>query len=221
MKICPGLSVASALLVIVLVPAETIADVFAPDGKLDDFCTEVQRILAATGIPSTNTVFTDMGEFRASKPSVNPLMTYQYVTYHNDQAKMISCKVKAADHLVAEYGAEAAGPQGMCRDITLIIHGRVMDGLEQINPALADPARAVVIDPDEPFLTGGSWLSEFPLSYRGDDGAIHINTQSLQINWDDWRFWIMPNRLRGHTYCHLIAPAHMAALISGDAQPDE
>ncbi len=88
-------------------------------------------------------------------------------------------------------------------------------------PSRADAARAIVIDPDEPFLTGGSWLSEFPLSYRGDDGAIHVNTQSLQINWEDWRFWIMPNRLRGHTYCHLIAPAHMAALIRGDAQPDE
>lgn len=197
------------------------ADVFAPDGELTDFCSGVQRVLAGTVIPSINTVFTDEGEFRASKPSVDPLKTYQHVTYQQDRPKMISCKVKAADHLVAQYGSKAAGPQRPCRDITVMIHDRVIDYFERTDPRQTDAARAIVIDPDEPFLTGGSWLSEFPLSYRGDDGAIHINTQSLQIDWQDWRFWIMPNRLRGHTYCHLIAPAHLVALISGDAQLDE
>ncbi|MFQ5636073.1 MAG: hypothetical protein ACE5G3_12190, partial [Gammaproteobacteria bacterium] len=142
----------------------------------------------------------------------------QYVTYDEARRpKMISCKVKSADHLVAEYGEGAAGPQGTCRDISERIVEMLIERLEIEDPSLANVARAqVVVEPDEPFVTGASWLSEFPLTFRGDDGRLHVNTQSLQVDWEDWRWYILPDRFRGQTYCHLIAPEHLEALLRSD-----
>ena len=46
-----------------------------------DFCLSVQRFMANTAVEATNTVFTDMPEYRHSKPSPKPLLIYQVVTW--------------------------------------------------------------------------------------------------------------------------------------------
>jgi hypothetical protein len=169
------------------------------DVKRDTFCTEVQNILAKTSVPSINEVFDDYAEFRHSKPSPDPLMTYQYVHHSGDMPRMVSCKVKAADHIRAVYGESAAGEQGLCREVTVLIHAQVVAELEAAGDPAVALARTMVIEPDEPFEMGSQYLAEFPLSFQGSDDKLHINTQSLQVNWDDRKFWIMPYRLRGQT----------------------
>ena len=192
-----------------------------PDATDDTFCTAVQEILAGTTVPSELTVYPDIASFRQSKPTPRPLTTSQVVTLDEQgRPKMVSCKVKSADHIRAEYGEDAAGPQRYCREITVMVHAEVVAKLEAEEPELAATVRGYVIEPDEPYTTGRMYLSDFPLAFADGDGNLHINTQSLQVNWDDWHYWIMPNVLRGQTYCHLITPEHLEALARGEAQPD-
>ncbi len=192
-----------------------------PGTTNDTFCTAVQEILAGTTVPSELTVYPDMASFRQSKPTPRPLTNSQFVTLDDQgRPKMISCKVKSADHIRSEYGDDAAGDQRYCREITVMVHAEVVARLEADEPELAATVRGYIIEPDEPQPTGAMYLSPFPLAFADGDSNLHINTQSLQVDWDDWRSWIMPNVLRGQTYCHLITPEHLEALARGQAQPD-
>ena len=68
-------------------------------------------------VPAISVVFTDFDEFVKSKPRPRPLETDQYV-WHEDAArtrpKMISCKMKTTDHIIAEYGPGASGGNVSC-----------------------------------------------------------------------------------------------------------
>ncbi len=192
-----------------------------PDTTTDTFCTAVQEILAGTTVASELTIYPDIASFRQSKPTPRPLTNSQFVTLDEQgRSKMVSCKVKSADHIRSEYGADAAGPQRYCREITVMVHAEVVAKLEADEPELAATVRGYIIEPDEPQPTGAMYLSDFPLAFADGDGNLHINTQSLQVNWDDWHFWIMPNVLRGQTYCHIITPEYLEALGRGQVQPD-
>jgi hypothetical protein len=161
-----------------------------------------------------------MADYRHSKPSPDPLMIYQVVTYNGKMPIAVSCKVKTSDHIRATYGESAAGEQRYCPDITAMVKDQAIAELEQ--EAAADAvakARAIVIDQNEPYVTGQSYLSTFELSYVGSDGKIHLNTPSLQTNWEDWLLWIMPNKVRGQTYCHLATVPYIKALAKGSIKP--
>ena len=193
-----------------------------PATTTDTFCADVQKILADTEIESDLTVYSDIAPYRKSKLTARPLTNSQFVTLDDRlRPKMVSCKVKAADHIREEYGEDVAGAQRPCRDITLMIQGSVARKLESEGPLLAATVRSYVIEPDEPFTTGSAYLTPFPLTFQGAEGELHINTQSLQIDWLDYKWILMPYILRGQTYCHLITPEHMEALARGEAQPDD
>jgi len=212
----------SILAAMMLIGCATITSAATlPDTTTDTFCAAVQEILAETNIPSELTVYSNMAAFRQSKPTPRPLTISQVVTLDKQsRPKMVSCKVKSADHIRAEYGKAAAGKQRYCREITVMVRAKVMAKLEAEDPGLAAAVRGYVIEPDEPYTTGRMYLSPFPLAFEDNDGNLHINTQSLQVDWDNWRFYIMPNVLRGQTYCHLITPEYLEALARDQAQPD-
>jgi len=197
---------------------------FAQDSKLPDptspdFCIAVQYILADTKIEPTNEIFDNMPDYRHSKPAPNPLMIYQVVTYDEVGPIVVSCKVKTADHIRAEYGEDAAGEQRYCPEITRMVQAQAAEELRQWNPDAAAVAESFVIDETEPYMMGSSYLSDFQSSYLGEDGLIHFTSPGLQTNWDDWLIWIMPNRVRGQTYCHLPTVAYMKRLATGTAEP--
>ena len=193
-----------------------------PDTTTDTFCGAVQKILAGTELDSEVILYTDIAAYRKSKLLAPPLVNSQYVWPDDSgRPKMVSCKVKSADHIRDEWGEAAGGEQRPCRDITLLVQDGVADKLEAENPALAATVRSYVIEPDEPFNTGRAYLTPFPLAFEGADGKLHIHTQSLQIDWLDYKWIVMPYVLRGQTYCHIITPEHMEALARGDAQPDD
>ena len=139
-----------------------------PATTTDTFCADVQKILTGTDLESDLTVYEDIAAYRKSKLTLPPLAGSQYVWLdERNRPKMVSCKIKTADHLRDEYGEDAAGEQRPCRDITLMVQDRVAAKLEAEDPSLAATVRDYVIEPDVPFTTGRAYLTPFPLTYPG------------------------------------------------------
>ena len=191
-----------------------------PEPDSAEFCQVVQQILANTTVVSNNTVFEDMPEYRHSKPAPDPLMTYQVVTYAGQRPIMVSCKIKGAAHIRAAFGQDAAGEQQYCPTVARLIKAEAVAELKQANlPDAAASAEAFVIDENEPFMTGKDYLSDFELSYVGDDDAIHINSPGLFHDYDSWTTWILPEKFEGQTYCHLATVEYMKAVATGEMEP--
>ena len=192
-----------------------------PEPTSPEFCQAVQRILASTAMAGQNEIFTDMPAYRASKPMVTPLTHYQVVTYRGQLPIMVSCKVKTAAHLRAEYGEDAAGEQYFCPEITRRVRDQAVAELRGENPEAAARVSAFVVDDNEPYLTGQSYLADFDLSYVGEDGAVHFNSPGLFQNYDHWITSVLPERVQGQSYCHLATVNYMKALALGEMQPGE
>jgi len=191
-----------------------------PDPTTPAYCQAVQEIMANTRQQAEVTVFDNMDDYRGSKPEPKPLKIFQVVTYDDKRPVMVSCKVKAADHLRDVYGETAAGEQEICAAVTRITQAQAVRELEQEYPeAAAQRARQFIIDENEPSLAGQSYLSEFELSYTDSDGNIHIQSPGLQTDWDNWLIWLFPNRVRGQSYCHLATVPYMKALATGAIEP--
>ncbi len=184
------------------------------------FCVAVQELMATTSLKAHNTVFRDAPAYRHSKPSVKPFEIYQLVTYAGQQPIMVSCKLKTAAHLRAVHGDKAAGRQLQCPDITREIQAMAVLTLRgNQQPTAADKAAAFVIDDNEPYITGMSYLADFPLSYQASDGRIHLNSPGLFQDYDSWITPLLPARLQGQSYCHLPTVEYMTALATGEMQP--
>jgi hypothetical protein len=191
-----------------------------PDPTSEKFCQAVQQILANTKIESINTIFTDMPAYRHSKPSADPLMIYQVVTYDGQRPIMVSCKIKGAAHIRSAYGDDAAGEQQYCPEITRRTKAQAIAELRQEDLlGVAIAAEAFIIDENEPYITGQEYLSDFELSYVGEDGAIHFNSPGLFHDYDSWTTWILPEKFEGQTYCHLATVDYMKAVAKGEIKP--
>jgi hypothetical protein len=191
-----------------------------PDPTSDRFCVEVQKILGNTDIEGANEIFDNMPDYRASKPSPNPLMIYQVITYDDVGPIVVSCKVKTVDHLQTEYGEDAAGPQVYCPAVTGMLQQQAIAELTaEGNTAAATAAEGFVIDETEPYLMGSDYLSDFQPVYMGEDGATHLASPGLQSEWDSWISPFMPDRFLGQTYCHLTTVDYMKRISKGEAEP--
>ena len=208
-----------AVIVAVALPAFALADSL-PDPVSTDFCKVVQNVMASTVVEAENTLFTDMPEYRHSKPSADPLLIYQVVTYRGERPVMVSCKVKGAAQIRSVYGESAAGAQRYCPDITRLVKAQAIAELQEENlGAAAEKLQTFVVDENEPFMTGRDYLADFPLSYVGDDGLVHVNSPGLFHDYDSWTTWILPENFEGQAYCHLATGAYLKALATGEMQP--
>ncbi|MEQ1801716.1 MAG: hypothetical protein ABL989_07340 [Gammaproteobacteria bacterium] len=198
----------NVLLVLTLISGGATA---ADNWVLDTFCSEVQRVTARTSVKANLTIHKTSWDFRHSKPGIEPVEIHQYVTPDAaGRPKMISCKVKLVDHLKSAYGPAAAGTQGTCEQVTRSV-------VEQARATTGPRALAVRVDPEEQVWTGSSYLSPFELLSRDASGTLHVHTRYMRIDWDDWRWYVMPNKVRGHLYCHIIAPEYLARVLRGEA----
>lgn len=199
--------------------ATASADNLPPPTSLE-FCIAVQKILASTNRDGGNTIFTDMPSYRHSKPFVDPLRIYQVVTYEGQLPIVVSCKVKTAAHLRAAYGESAAGEQFFCPAITRRVQAEAVTQLAETGMAnAAARAAAFVIEDNEPYATGQAYLADFQASYRGDDGAVHINSPGLFQDYDSWITRFLPERVQGQSYCHLPTVDYLKALATGAMEP--
>jgi hypothetical protein len=191
-----------------------------PDPTSAEFCQQVQRVLANTDMEGTNEIFKNMPDYRHSKPAADPLMIYQVVTYAGQLPIMVSCKIKGAAHLRSAYGEDAAGEQQYCPEITQMVKAQAVAELEQTgNAEAAAAAAAFVVEQNEPFMTGRDYLSDFELSFLGDDGAIHLNSPGLFHDYDSWTTWILPENFEGQSYCHLPTVSYIKAVATGEMDP--
>jgi hypothetical protein len=108
------------------------------------------------------------------------------------------------------YGEKAAGNQGTCEQVTRSV-------VEQARARVGVTAKRLVVDPEEQVWTGSSYLSPFDLLSKDASGTLHVHTRYMRIDWDDWRWYVMPNKVRGHLYCHVIAPEYVTRLLQGEA----
>ncbi len=215
MKKLSVFSISAALGIFLSAPA-TAAGADLPDPTSGEFCQRVQQILASTEMTGEITVFNDMPEYRHSKPSPDPLMIYQVVTYDEKRPIVVSCKVKAADHLRSAYGEDAAGEQKTCSTITNMVMDQAIRELEAEYPEeAAERARGFIIDDNEPYMTGQSYLQDFELSYMDPEAKVHLQSPGLQTDWENMLIWILPNRIRGQTYCHIPTVPYIKALATG------
>jgi len=205
------------LLMAVTAEAATKARLPAPTSA--DFCVTAQWIMASTALDGNITLFTDMPSYRHSKPSAEPFSIYQVVTYRGAEPIMVSCKMKTAAHLRAVYGPDAAGKQRTCPDVTRRVQAEAVADLRSADPVAAAKAAAFVIDDNEPYVTGSSYLADFPLSYRAADGAIHLNSPGLFQDYDSWITWFLPARFQGQSYCHFPTAEYIKSLATGAMQP--
>jgi pimeloyl-ACP methyl ester carboxylesterase len=192
----------------------------APDSA--EFCVTLQQRMAQTELTAANQLFTDMAEYRHSKPSIRPLRAYQVVTYVGSMPARVSCKVKTAAHLRDEYGADAAGQQQQCTDITRSMRDQAVARLRGANqPDVAARVAEFVLDDSAPYLTGHSYLEEYALSERLPDGRIRLHSPGLFQDYDRWYTALLPELAQGQSYCHLPTIEYMTALATGALQPGD
>lgn len=185
-----------------------------------DFCLAAQQILASTTLTGTNTVFTDMPEYRHSKPSADPHRVYQVVTYAGAMPVAVSCKTKTAAHLRAVYGPDAAGTQYFCPELGRRVQRQAVDELTAAGETdAAARAAAMVLDQNEPYLTGRDYLADFELISKAADGSLHLSSPGLFQNYDSWITRFLPWQVQGQSYCHVATVEHVKAVARGEMEP--
>lgn len=191
-----------------------------PDSTSARFCVALQHMLASTTREADNTLFDNMAEYRHSKPGIEPLRIYQVVTYAGRMPVVVSCKMKTAAHIRAAYGAAAAGEQKYCDAAARELQRQAVADLRRDGrPAAAEAAAVFVVDRTEPYITGQAYLKDFVPIYRAPDGAIHVNSPGLYQDYDAWYTALLPEFVKGQSYCHLASVELIKAVASGDIAP--
>lgn len=197
-------------------PAYTLPAMTTPD-----FCTQVQKLLEGTALESRNIIHTDYAAFTDSKPDVKPLTTHQYLQMSDGPAALplrLSCKLKSGDHIGEVYGANSANAQPrLCRDAhqQMVLAVWASMTRNEMLRAKFNP-NTVMLDGDDIRFVGPGWIAPYESYYLGEKQRLHLRAKSLNPTWKDWRWKIMPARLRGTHYCHLVAPEAIRALMLGD-----
>ena len=187
------------------------------------FCREAQQAIVGTRLTVDNEVITGFDAFAKSKPTARPLQTRQFV-HHEEGApgrpKMVSCKMKTADHLVTEYGADAAGADIGCSGVNRLTLLRVSASMSSAEKRrLRFKPQQVVFEDDIVTTLGQVWVAPFPMARAGADGTLRIQSLTMRNDWLDPRYASAPAQFRGTRYCHLIAPEHLARLMRGEVAP--
>ncbi|MFL2770414.1 MAG: hypothetical protein ACJZ9F_05340 [Rhodospirillaceae bacterium] len=185
----------------------------------DTFCTSVQLEIMANQISAENSVHSNYESFVLSKPTVNPLRNEQYTTRGpHGQPRMVSCKMKAPDHIREVYGKTASNKYAQScetinrENVLAVIASLTPD--EALRRVILD--QQIIFDEDKSVITGQSWIKSFDFVYLNDNGDLHIQSKRMQIDWNSLLFQLFPDRFRGMLYCHLIAPEYAKALLLGE-----
>jgi len=75
------------------------------------------------------------------------------------------------------------------------------------------------VEDNEPYLTGRDYLADFELSFKSDDGTVHLNSFGLFQNYDSWITRFLPWQVQGQSYCHVATVDYVKALATGEVKP--
>lgn len=186
----------------------------------DEFCANVQRFMASTSVTIETELYSDYDGYVESKPKVEPLTVAQYEFVSDDAArtKIISCKLKTADHIRENYGDEAAGEESTCaaasRDMLQAEWKALGSLLREHN--VEPKTERVTVREEKPAWIGPLWLRKLkePLLLEDEDGYV-VRAPGFHVDWMDWRFAWAPDVLRGNHYCHFVAPSSLRDALTG------
>ncbi len=188
----------------------------------DTFCIAAQQVLAGTAVVAELEVHEDWDEFVEAKASDRPLTVHQYLGNPSSQGipRTLSCKMRTAERINATETATpdtpAATGDADCAAVHRYMLQRSLADLAAQQPAATRPR--VVVDEDETTYIGPRWLKPWPYnaaSLQGD--VLHLRARALYA---PHAWWIpMPERFKGNYYCHLVAPAYLEAILSGEVIP--
>jgi hypothetical protein len=195
-----------------------------PPGTNDQFCIAAQAHVTGSRVATVNRVYTDYQAFLESKPAPRPLTTRQYAWFEDDARsapRMISCKMKTADHIRAEYGADQVGDDTSCAAVNALTLHAVLSSMTRAERGQLkfDGGRRVTFDPDLVTHSGQFWVEPFAVLALAPDGALHVKSKGLKNDWLDPRFAQQEPRFRGTRYCHLVAPEYLKRALLGDVTP--
>lgn len=191
----------------------------------NSFCAEAQTLVANSRVVASNFVYDSYEEFVLSKPQVQPLFTRQYVVYGEDASgmypKLISCKLKTADHINAEYGDGSAGPEQTCRRLLQVVLWQVYEAIPSYErrQIVFDQNIRVVVEDDLSMPTGEEWLKPFTPAWLDADGRLRLQAKALRVDWRDQRYAAAPARFRGNHYCRVAAPEYLYRIVTGRLEP--
>lgn len=189
------------------------------------FCSDAQRLLTGSRVTAANDVYTDRAAFILSKAAVRPLETRQFTSYEDAVSahpKVVSCKMKTADHIRSEYGAGQADADGSCASINQRSLEAVLGSMtrrERQRLKFGERFQRIVVEPDEVVDNGGDWLKPFAIAWKDERGALHLQAKGMNKGWTDPRYVSAPTQFRGVRYCHLVAPEYLRRLLLGEASP--
>lgn len=189
------------------------------EDSLADFCSRAQQIIVETSLQPSNEIYDDFDAFTKSKPTVDPLVTMQYVwpeQHEQGGAQRVSCKMKTADHLQASHGVHSAGEDIGCRGVNQRILTEVMATMtdSERSRLTGDPDRTLIFADDIVTNQGPMWLEPYPMVARQGELLI-IQAKGMRNDWTDPRYVNAPPQFRGTRYCHLITPSYLKALLLG------
>jgi uncharacterized protein YcfL len=187
----------------------------------DEFCLTAQRVVARTTLPMQLQLHDDLTAFIKSKTNIEGPTIHQFNWYDDaGQLQGHSCKMKSGEHLNRVFGPNTAGPEGICRDMSEQVYGLVNQQVQQRvfqTVVFESNERRNSTEPSN--MIGPQWLLPLTLTDVDAIGSLHVRDRGFVIEFSDPRFQRMPPTWRGTHYCHFIAPAHLAAVLQGEAQP--
>jgi hypothetical protein len=188
------------------------------------FCGRAQQLLTgSTRLPQT-VVFEALEDFIKSKPRIVPLEVDQHVTRAGPAAlpRRVSCKMKSADHLRAEFGPEAAGVERQCRAVNRDTISRVLASLTPgQRAASAYPPSRIFLEPDADAGNGARFTRGTDSVWEDASGRLRIQALAIRVDWTDWRWRWMPDRFRGQHSCHFVAPEYLRAVLLGTVRVEK
>ena len=187
-----------------------------------DYCTQAQKEIASSRVPSRNVLINDFQAFANLTPSVQPLETAQFVQYADPQRskpRMISCKLHSADKIRAAYGATAAGESTTCARLNRRTLDAVMTTLtdRQKKKMPFKGTIPILLDPDEQATSEAQWLESFTMVQTDAGGTLRVRAKSLRGDGNNLRVGNKP-ATGGRQYCHLIAPDYLKRILLGEVQ---
>ena len=219
----------AAFIAAVLVPVVCAAErtsLVAAVPSIPDFCLVAQQTITRTMQPVAVRLHDSFEAFVKSKAVIpdedGAIPEIQQFQWFDPSGAVVgvSCKLKSADHLNLVYGDGTAGPDGLCQDMNRRVYLALTDSAGDLRFATVvfDDKEAVMND-GQPGMTGPDWLKPYEMTYVDDDNRLHVRAKGFRVDFTDPRFARAPARFRGVHYCHFIAPEHLLAVMTGDAEP--
>ncbi|MDF3021419.1 MAG: hypothetical protein K0Q92_2722 [Steroidobacteraceae bacterium] len=189
---------------------------------ITDYCSQAQKEIASSRVPSRNVLVNDFQSFAGMTPSVQPLETLQFVQYADPQRtrpRMISCKLHSAEKIRSAYGATAAGESTTCARLNRRTLDAVMTTLtdRQKKKMPFKGTIPILLDPDEQATSEAQWLESFTMVQTDAGGTLRVRAKSLRGDGGNQRVSNRPAS-GGRQYCHLIAPDYLKRILLGEVK---